>query len=71
MPKEIAGLLMYDLKEISEILDVSTSVLQEYIKNGKLKAKKIGDRYLVEDKNLREFLEKADAEEELREEKEN
>ena len=59
---------MYDLKEIAEILDVSNSTLLEYIKKGKLKAKKIGEKYLIEDKNLREFLEKADAEQELKEE---
>jgi excisionase family DNA binding protein len=68
MPREIAGLIMYDLKEIAEILDVSNSTLLEYIKKGKLKAKKIGEKYLIEDKNLREFLEKADAEQELKEE---
>lgn len=68
MPREIAGLIMYDLKEIAEILDVSNSILLEYIKKGKLKAKKIGEKYLIEDKNLREFLEKADAEQELKEE---
>ncbi len=68
MPREIAGLIMYDLKEIAEILDVSNSTLLEYIKKGKLKAKKIGERYLIEDRNLREFLEKADAEQELKEE---
>ena len=59
---------MYDLKEIAEILDVSNSILLEYIKKDKLKAKKIGEKYLIEDKNLREFLEKADAEQELKEE---
>lgn len=68
MPREIAGLIMYDLKEIAEILDVSNSILLEYIKKDKLKAKKIGEKYLIEDKNLREFLEKADAEQELKEE---
>ena len=47
---------VYDLKELSGKLNISIRTLREYIKKGKLKAKKIGKAYYVTEPNLMAFL---------------
>jgi hypothetical protein len=48
--------LAYDLKSLSEILNLSVVTLRKYIKRGELKAKKIGKAYYVTEPNLLAFL---------------
>ena len=38
---------VYTLEELSEQLDMEKQTLRSYIKNGKLKASKIGNKYFV------------------------
>ena len=47
---------VYDLKDLSKKLKISVRTLREYIKSGKLKAKKIGKAYYVTEPNLMTFL---------------
>ena len=61
MPVKIAGIKMYTAKEISEILGVHVVTARKYMAEGRIKAKKIGgNRYLVTEAHLREFLETPD-----------
>ncbi len=61
MPVKIAGIKMYTAKEISEILGVHVVTARKYMAEGRIKAKKIGgNRYLVAEAHLREFLETPD-----------
>lgn len=46
----------YDLKSLSEILNLSVVTLRKYIRLGDLKAKKIGRSYFVTEPNLIAFL---------------
>lgn len=48
---------VYDLKDLSKKLKISVRTLRQYIKSGKLKAKKIGKAYYVTEPNLMAFLE--------------
>ena len=48
---------VYDLKALSDKLNIGIRTLREYVKAGKLKAKKIGKAYYVTDPNLMAFLE--------------
>ena len=48
---------VYDLKDLSKKLKISVRTLRQYIKSGKLKAKKIGKAYYVTAPNLMAFLE--------------
>lgn len=57
MPKKIIGIELYTLKELTELLSLSTVTLRLYLKNGKLKGQKIGRRWLVSKDNLVSFLE--------------
>jgi excisionase family DNA binding protein len=56
MPKNIAGLNLYNLKEISKKLDVTTSTLRAYIRQGKIKARKVAGKWLVSDEALRQYF---------------
>jgi len=47
---------VYDLKDLSKKLKISVRTLRQYIKIGKLKAKKVGKAYYVTEPNLMAFL---------------
>lgn len=47
---------IYDLKALSEVLKINIRTLRQYIKNGSLKAKKVGRTYYVTQPNLMVFL---------------
>lgn len=51
-----AELKFYTLKEVSEILHVTTRTLQTYIYDGKLKAAKIGGKWIISVDNLQDFV---------------
>jgi predicted site-specific integrase-resolvase len=61
MPKNIAGLNLYDLKEISKKLDVTTSTLRSYIRLGKIKGRKVAGKWLVSDEALRQYFNKKES----------
>ena len=47
---------IYSMKEVATILDVTERTLYSYIKNGKLKAKKIGGKWMITEENLKKFI---------------
>ncbi len=47
---------VYDLRDLSKKLKISVRTLREYVKAGKLKAKKVGRAYYVTEPNLMDFL---------------
>ena len=47
---------VYDLKDLSRKLKISIRTLRKYIKNEKLRAKKVGKAYYVTETNLMAFL---------------
>ncbi len=56
MPIRVAGLKLYNLDELSKILEVNKVTLRGYIEQGRLKAVKVGRSYRVTEEDLREFL---------------
>lgn len=56
MPIEIEGIKLYTIREIAEALNVTPQSIRLWIKDGKLKAQRIGRPMLITEKNLREFL---------------
>lgn len=51
-------LKVYTLEEIAELLHITRRTLYTYVKEGKLKAVKVGKYWRVTEKNLEEFLER-------------
>jgi len=56
MSIKIEGIKAYSVNELSKMLDVTPLTLRKYIKTGKLRAQKIGRRYMVTVDSLKEFL---------------
>ena len=52
----IDGKEYYNTKEVAERLDVSIWTVRRYIKWEKLSAKKIMNKYLISEENIKEFL---------------
>lgn len=47
---------LYTLQEVADILGVSTRTLHDYIKNGRIKAQKIGGSWKISANNLQRFI---------------
>lgn len=56
MPTEIEGIKFYRVPEVAEALGVTPQTIRAYIKQGRLKAKRIGKPIFVTERNIREFL---------------
>ena len=52
----VGDVKLLTLEEVSEVVGISTVSIRKWIREGKLKAKKIGPRYYVSEENLKEFL---------------
>lgn len=48
---------LYDLEEVSKILQVHIETVRRYIKSGALRAAKIGKAYRVQERDLQAFIE--------------
>lgn len=53
---EIAGTKLYDLKEVCEMFDANIQTVRQWIKSGKLPAKKIGRAYYCSEEDLKKFI---------------
>lgn len=53
---ELKGIRLYNIKETAEILGVTTRTMQTYIKNGKIKARKIGRGWKFTENSIKEFI---------------
>lgn len=56
MPTEIEGIKFHTVPEVAKVLRITPQTVRAYIREGKLKAQRIGRPIYVTDKNLREFL---------------
>ena len=48
---------IYDLNEVCEILKMNIQTIRIYIKEGKLKASKVGRKYVITEDDFKTFLE--------------
>ena len=47
---------VFNVKQVSEYLQISTKTILGYIKNGKLKAFKVGREWRIRETSLNEFI---------------
>ena len=47
---------IYDLKEVVKLLGLNIQTVRKFIKEGKLKASKVGTHYMVTEDAIKEFL---------------
>ncbi len=53
---EVGSLKLWTVREISQKLNLTEVTIRTYIKDGKLKAKRIGKQYLIDEADLIDFL---------------
>lgn len=53
---KIADVKAYNVQEAAELLDVSPQTIRSYIKQGKLKAQKAGNKYIITEETLKAFI---------------
>ncbi|MDO8140960.1 MAG: helix-turn-helix domain-containing protein [Candidatus Brocadiales bacterium] len=56
MPIQLGELKLYLLKELSKSLGITTFTLRTYIRQGRLRARKMGTKWLVTEEALREYF---------------
>lgn len=50
------GYKAYTLNDVSEMLNIHITTLRKYVKSGRLKATKIGNKYIVSEEHYIEFV---------------
>ena len=58
MPISISSLNLYSVPEISQMLNVTTVSIRNYIKQGHLKGQKVMGRWFVSEEDFGEFFSK-------------
>ncbi|MFH2013805.1 MAG: helix-turn-helix domain-containing protein [Patescibacteria group bacterium] len=53
---EINGIVLLSMKDLATKLSITERTVYQYIKDGKLKAKKIGGSWYVTNENLEKFI---------------
>jgi putative molybdopterin biosynthesis protein len=56
MVTQIENIKFYTVQETAELLRVTPQTIRSYIKQGKLKGKRIGRPILISEANIQEFL---------------
>ncbi len=56
MPKEIAGVVLYPIKEVAKLLGVSERTAVKWVTSGDLRAKKIAQVWHITEEELRSFV---------------
>ena len=60
----MSDIKVYTIEEVAELLHTTRRTLYTYLKEGKLKAVKMGRKWLITEENLKEFISKGTREEE-------
>ena len=64
MPKIIGSLTLFSIDDLHESLGLSKMTLRAYLRDGKLKGRKLGVQWFVTEDALREYFEESSPEEE-------
>ena len=56
MPIQLGEIKLYSLKELSKTLGITTFTLRTYIRQGKLRARKMGTKWLITEDALKEYF---------------
>lgn len=56
MPKKIGQLTLYGVEELSQLLDIQETTIRKYLREGKLKGKKLARRWYVSEESLSDYF---------------
>jgi len=54
--KQIGDIKFYDVQEIAKIFDMTPQSIRKFLKEGRIKARKVGTRWYVTEEAMREYL---------------
>jgi excisionase family DNA binding protein len=56
MPKKIGDLKLYSVEELSEILDIQETTIRKYLRDGKLRGRKLARKWYISEESLAEYF---------------
>ena len=56
MSIQVGDMKLYDVEELAEMLDVGLPTIRRYLRQGRLKGKKLAKRWYVSEENLKEYF---------------
>lgn len=71
MPRKIGSLTLYSVDDLHELLGISKMTLRAYLREGRLKGRKLGVQWFVTEEAIRDYFDQGDeqAEQQKRKEK--
>ena len=63
MPKEILGIKMFDINEVTEALNINIVTTRRMFRQKRLKGRKIGGQWMISERSLMSYLHGEDTEE--------
>lgn len=60
MPRKIGSLTLYSIDDLHEMLGISKMTLRAYLREGRLKGRKLGVSWFVTENAIREYFEESD-----------
>ncbi|MBO6622449.1 MAG: helix-turn-helix domain-containing protein [Balneola sp.] len=61
MPRKIGSLTLYSIDDLHEMLGISKMTLRAYLREGRLKGRKLGVSWFVTENAIREYFEEEEA----------
>lgn len=62
MPKKIGSISLYTVEELSELLEVQETTIRKYLREGKLRGRKMARRWYVSEDSLADYFSEAEPE---------
>jgi excisionase family DNA binding protein len=56
MSIQVGDMKLYDVEELAKMLTVGEPTIRRYLRQGKLKGKKLAKRWYVSEENLKEYF---------------
>lgn len=63
MSIQVGDMKLYDVEELAEMLDVGLPTIRRYLREGKLKGKKLAKRWYVSEESLKDYFQPEEASE--------
>ena len=54
--KEVAGVKVYTVNETAQLLEITPQTVRAYIKSGRLNARRVGQNYLITEKDIYKLI---------------
>ena len=61
MPKKIGSLTLYSVDDLHELLGMSKMTIRAYLREGKIKGRKLGVQWYVTEESIRNYFEEPEA----------